>query len=467
MVPKLVPKIPNFNKWYVILSLFFIGVMSKQTPRKLTDSKLRNIAAGSKQITSSAVAGLIFIPSTSTKGQGAWILRYYNNKIKKRQKVTVGHYPAMSIVEAEAEANRLKFDLKNGIDPKRNIQIAKESKLCQEDNTFLTVATEFFTNAQNIGKWKNSKNVQNWINRMGKYIYPKIGHLDITEIRAQDISEALQNIWRTKPETATKTLLQIRQVFQRAEALGRCNHNPCIAAKTILGSQKLLPMEERRFPSLYWQDIPQFFKQVFENKKLYTGRYTLMFLILNACRSGAVRFVDWSDIDLTSAVWALKPERENSKTSVVRFYPLSTQALRILKYHKTKYEVISGIKQRSYKKPSVGADLGLVFRSKNNTAFSDMTLTGILRRHATEFKSDAYNRLITVHGFRSTFKGWAVSHNYDDRLSELQLCHNYGTAVQRAYDRQPLIEERRAMMQAWADYCFSEITDFDSLFEMS
>ena len=96
-----------------------------------------------------------------------------------------------------------------------------------------------------------------------------------------------------------------------------------------------------------------------------------------------------------------------------------------------------------------------------------MTLTVILRRHATEFKSDAYNRLITVHGFRSTFKGWAVSNNYEDRLSELQLCHNYGTRVQRAYDRQHLIEERRAMMQAWADYCFSEITDFDSLFEMS
>lgn len=441
--------------------------MSKQTPRKLVDSKLRNIAAGSKQITSTSVTGLVFIPSTRIKGQGAWVLRYYNNKTKKRQKVTVGHYPAMSIVEAEAEANRLKFDLKNGIDPKRNIQIAKYDLSTEEDDTFSTVATEFFSNAQNTGKWKNQKTIQNWINRMEKYVYPRIGELPITDIRARDISEALQGIWMKKPETAKRILTQVKHVFERAEALGRCTHNPCIAAKTILGNQKQLPMEERRFPSLYWQDIPKFFKQVFENKKLHTGRYALMFLILNACRSGAVRFVDWSDIDLTSAVWTLKPERENSKTSVVRFYPLSTQALRILKYHKTKYEVNSGIKQRSYKKPSVGADLGLVFRSKDNTAFSDMTLTGVLRRHATEFKSDAYNRLITVHGFRSTFKGWAVSNNYEDRLSELQLCHNYGTRVQRAYDRQHLIEERRAMMQAWADYCFSEITDFDSLFEMS
>lgn len=442
--------------------------MSKQTPRKLTDSKLRNIAAGSKQITSSAVAGLIFIPSTSTKGQGAWILRYYNNKTKKRQKVTVGHYPAMSIVEAEAEANRLKFDFKNGMDPKRNIQIAKDNILRQDNNTFLTVATEFFTNAQTTGKWKNSKNMQNWLYRMENYVFPKLGQLLITDIHARDIADTLKNIWQAKPETAKRVLTQIRHVFERAEALGRCNHNPCIAAKTILGSQKLLPMEERRFPSLYWQDIPEFFKQVFENKKLYTGRYALMFLILNACRSGAVRFVDWSDVDLTSGIWTLKPERENSKTSVTRFYPLSTQALRILKYHKTKYKVNLDIKQRNLRKKSVkNIDLGLVFRSKDNTAFSDMTLTGVLRRHATKFKSDAHNRLITVHGFRSTFKGWAVSHNYDDRLSELQLCHNYGTAVQRAYDRQPLIEERRAMMQAWADYCFSEITDFDSLFEMS
>lgn len=442
--------------------------MSKQTPRKLVDSKLRNIAAGSKQITSTSVTGLVFIPSTSTKGQGAWVLRYFNNKTKKRQKVTVGHYPAMSIVEAESEANRLKFDLKNGIDPKRNIQIAKYNISTEEDNTFLTVATEFFNNAKSTGKWKNQKNIQNWINRMEKYVYRRIGKLPIIDIRARDIAEALQGIWMKKPETAKRVLIQIRQVFERAEALGICRHNPCVAAKTILGNQKLLPMEARRFPSLDWQDIPQFFKQVFENKKLYTGRYALMFLILNACRSGAVRFVDWSDIDLASEVWTLKPERENSKTSVVRFYPLSTQALRILNYHKTKQNINLDNKQKTGGKTSdKNIDLGLVFCSKEKKVFSDMTLTVILRRHATKFKSDAYNRLITVHGFRSTFKGWAVSNNYEDRLSELQLCHNYGTRVQRAYDRQHLIEERRAMMQAWADYCFSEITDFDSLFEMS
>ena len=44
--------------------------MATQTGKRLTDSKLRNIAPKSKPLTSSAVAGLVFYPSSSTKGAG-------------------------------------------------------------------------------------------------------------------------------------------------------------------------------------------------------------------------------------------------------------------------------------------------------------------------------------------------------------------------------------------------------------
>ena len=60
----------------------------------------------------------------------------------------------------------------------------------------------------------------------------------------------------------------------------------------------------------------------------------------------------------------------------------------------------------------------------------------------------------TPHGFRSTFGEWSVDHGYDERDSEMALGHVVGTAVRNIYKRNAeRIEQRRPMMQAWADYC--------------
>ena len=56
-----------------------------------------------------------------------------------------------------------------------------------------------------------------------------------------------------------------------------------------------------------------------------------------------------------------------------------------------------------------------------------------------------------MHGCRSTFKDWATEAGYADAMSEEQLSHQVGTEVERAYLRTDMLEQRRAMMQAWAD----------------
>lgn len=457
MVPKLVPKIGDLPLACDILSLFFTGVMTKQTLRRLSDTKLRNIAPNSKPITSPAVAGLIFVPSTSTKGTGAWVLRYYNKTLQKRQKVTVGHYPLMSIVEAEAEANKLKAGLKTGLDPKLEKQKSKDLLTMDQENTFQAVAEEYFATAKQQNLWKNEKNEKNWKSRMQNFVYPTIGHMPITQIKARHLTFMLQDIWNKKAYTASRVLRQVSRVFRWAGAMDYHDQNPCEFAREALGPQKVQPMEERSYPALPWKDIPVFFKVLFEDQQLRIGKYALMFLILNACRPGSIRFMQIQDISQPSGykLWILAPERENSKVSLREYYPLSTQSQRILQHVRYKF--------LSTKYNPVGQD-SLVFPGRFGNALSDMALTTILRRQASGFQSDKPGREITVHGFRSTFRGWATINGYDDRLIERQLTHKIGSTVQRAYDREMMVEERRVMMQAWADYCFSEITDFDSLF---
>ena len=65
-----------------------------------------------------------------------------------------------------------------------------------------------------------------------------------------------------------------------------------------------------------------------------------------------------------------------------------------------------------------------------------------------------FGRTETVHGFRSAFSTWASEQtSFPDVVVELALAHQVGTAVQRAYARSDLLDQRRRLMQDWCDFC--------------
>ena len=135
----------------------------------------------------------------------------------------------------------------------------------------------------------------------------------------------------------------------------------------------------------------------------------------------------------------MKADSAERKTNVDRFYPLSAQSIELLAQQKE--HAINDLVFPSSKPNKSGSYV-----------LSDMTLTSILRKNAQEFESDITGRIPTAHGFRTAFKGWATYHGYDDKWSEIQLAHDIGNAVQQAYDREQLIEQREEMMQDWSDF---------------
>ena len=63
----------------------------------------------------------------------------------------------------------------------------------------------------------------------------------------------------------------------------------------------------------------------------------------------------------------------------------------------------------------------------------------------------------TMHGFRSTFRDWAAENGIDQVLAEKSLMHATGNEVEQAYQRSDLLEQRRTVMQAWADTIMPKI----------
>lgn len=77
---------------------------------------------------------------------------------------------------------------------------------------------------------------------------------------------------------------------------------------------------------------------------------------------------------------------------------------------------------------------------------SENTINGALRRLGYG------NDEMTAHGFRAMASTCLNEQGWHPDVIELQLAHAERNKVRAAYNRATRLAERRAMMQAWADY---------------
>lgn len=412
----------------------------------ITVTKINALPIGSKQLPHGGVSGLVYIPSTSQKGQGSWRFRFQSPVDEKAACITIGKYPTLGIADAADKARELHQMIDSGLDPRIQIKQAKAQQQQAQLSTFEKVARDFIQEKIQAGVWRNKSYGEKTLLRLEKHIFPSIGQYPIDTIKSITIKDCLSPIWHDKQETSKKLLTYISQIFTWAESLEICQHNPVSAARVALGRQAITKSPvEKRMPAMLWQDVPRFVADVLLGTKPTLGKYALLFQLLNAARSGAVRNMEFNEIDFDTAVWTMPAFAKERKTNINRHYPLSTHSLALLGYQQ----------QNAINELVFSANKA---NNKGSHVLSDMALTNILRGCADTFPSDIVGRCPVPHGFRSTFRNWASECGYEEKLAELQLAHEVGNKVQRAYDRSSLIEPRREMMQAWSDFCFSSTT---------
>ena len=150
------------------------------------------------------------------------------------------------------------------------------------------------------------------------------------------------------------------------------------------------------------------------------------FLVPTAARSGEVRLADWSEINLDSRMWTIPADR--MKAGREHRVPLSTKALAVLRDARV-----------------LGSGEGLIFPAKEGGAMSDMVFTALLRR----LKVDS-----VPHRFRSSFRDWCAETGVARDLAESALSHSIGSnTTESAYLRSDMAEQRRELMERWADFC--------------
>ena len=383
----------------------------------------------------------------------AWVFRFMRQG--KVRDMGLGAFPKITLAQARQKALEARKVIEGGGDPLTTRDGAAAAADVAAARTFRRAAEDLIK-ARGAG-WRNEQHKWQWGQSLTNYAYPVFGDSPVQDVDTEAVLLALQPIWNTKPETASRLRGRIEAVLDAAKARHwRTGENPA-RWKGHLAILLPNPTKVRKvvhMPSLPWQEMPAFMPALLSQTAIAAA--PLHMLILTASRAGMVRLMTWSEVDLKEKLWTIPGPR--MKGGVEHRVPLSTAALRLLEdmAEERRLRLAARITRTT-----PAADL--VFPNSNGKALSDMTLTLLLRRmnkveegEQPPWRDGQTGEPITAHGFRSTFRVWASEQTaYPRETIEAAMAHAVADKVEAAYQRSDLVEKRRALMEEWGCFCGS------------
>lgn len=346
-----------------------------------------------------------------------WRLKYRHNGAEKL--LALGVYPAVSLAAARVRRDEARAQLADGINP---VEQRRAEKTARGTDTFEAVAREWLENQTKVlaaGTLRLTRR------RFETWAFPIIGAQPMRALEPPELLRLLRRIEaKGKHETASRVRQRIGQVFRYAIATGRADRDPTADLKGAL-----MPAATQHRAAI---TTPVEFGALLRAIDGYSGqpasRAALQLAPLTFVRPGELRMARWPEIDLEAAIWRIPSVRMKMKREHI--VPLSRQAVAILR------ELHPVTSHRPYVFESVRPGRPL---SENtmNTALRTMGYSG---------------DMMTPHGFRASASTLLHELGWAPEVIELQLAHAQRSQVAAAYNRSARLEERRRMMQAWADY---------------
>lgn len=355
-------------------------------------------------------------------GSKYWRLKYRFNGKEKR--LAFGVYPTVSLKEAREKREEAKKLLDSGSDPSLVKKEKKRVAKLNSENTFEAIAREWHELKK--PSWTES-HAGFVLRRLKADLFPEIGNIPIKDVTAPILLDALRKIeGRGANELAHRVKQSAGQVFRYAIATGRAERDPAADLKDALQ-----PVNSGHFAALEIKELPEFLYKLERNDaRLYKQtQLALRMMLLTFVRTGELRHARWEEIDFDEAEWVIPAEKMKMRRPHI--VPLAKQTIRILK---ELYE-LNG--HREWVFPGIVNPRNVI---------SNNTILGALARLGYKGKA-------TGHGFRAlAMTAIKEKLGYRHEVVDRQLAHAQKNKVDAAYDRAQFLDERRKMMQHWADY---------------
>ena len=321
----------------------------------------------------------------------------------KEKLLSLGTFPLISLPEARRLRDEARKLVAAGIDPSEHRRNEREAKAMADVGTFSAVLERWQADTLTRTSESYSRNVLRVLERD---VLPYIGERPITEIKTRELVAVLDRIRdRGLVETSRRARSVIGQVFRYAIRRGIAENDPTYAMR---GEKRLRPV--KHFAAL-----------------------KLSALLFQ--RPGEIRQMQWQQLDLNAAEWRYVV----SKTNTPHVVPLPSQAVAILRdlYPLTGHALSLKPDQPRYVFPTPKTRLRPLSENAVRQALRNMGFT---------------NEEMTAHGFRAMARSLLAERRWDRDAIERQLAHKPAGPLGAAYDRAAFLDERRRMMQDWADY---------------
>lgn len=358
--------------------------------------------------------GLILVKSGET---GKWVYRY--SHLGKRREMGLGQWPTVTLADARRVRDGWAAELAAGRDP---ISVRDGRKAAEVDNrdridpSFQDLTMTVFEARQAALRGGGERG--RWLSPLNTHIFPKFGRRAASTITRHDIADALRPIWKKHHPTASKAIERIGIVLREGRLMGfAVDPFEADAAKRILGDVHHVATPIASTP---WQDIPALYARLGDGPLANC----LRLMILTAMRTDPCAGARIEEFD--GDIWTIPADRMKGTERSARAFrvPLSDEAQRLVKEMS---EFSTDILFASYK--------GNPPSSKG------------LEKRLNTLKEKG-----RPHGFRTSFRTWCQDHDIAWDVAETSLGHTIGGKVERTYARSDLLDRRRPVMQAWADY---------------
>jgi integrase len=382
--------------------------------KPLSDLEIKNSKPKEKQYKLYDGDGLSII--IFPNGKKKWRYDYTFNK--KRNSISLGGYPELSLAAVRKKINIFNEKKSQGINP-------VEEKVVKKIQSLKELIEEYFETRSDWSEVTRKDMKQ----RIEKNVYPYIGDIQIDKLNKKDIIDTLLIMEkRGATENGKKVFTLLNMTFKYASTLQKIERN------ILADIDKNLLFTKKKKTNFAHTTDPAVLKEILLSIDNYSGELNtkigLQLLPYLFVRPYPLRYMEWNEIDFKKNVWLIT--KEKMKTDIDFIVPLSKYVTDILKQH----QIYKG--NSTYVLPS------LISASK---PLSENTFNFALKRMG-------FN--LTAHGFRHTASTILHEnihiHQIPSDVIEIQLGHSVGNSVHRTYNKAQYIEERIRLMNWWSEY---------------
>lgn len=401
----------------------------------LTDIQPRNAKPKEKPYKLSDGGGLYLL--VNTDGAKYWRMDY--RYAGTRKTLAFGRYPQTSLAQAREKRAAARRLLDDGTDPSLTRRIEKRQKAIESANTFEAIAREWHRHKADSWQPRTATNV---LYRLEKDVFPLIGKYPIKELKVPIILDMLRQIERRGAVEMARRQAQVcGQIFRYAVATGVAEYDP---VPSLRGA--LRPTPRGHHAAITPDELPEFLRILAKNEVHMSPptRILTRLMLLVFVRTSELTETPWSEIDLDHEEWVIPwqrmkmGKRKINPRKVDHHVFLPRQGWALLR------ELHAATGGGKYLFPN---------RNDHERPASNWGILAALKRMG-------YNGRMTGHGFRSLAMGVIKERlGYRHEVVDRQLSHQSGDTYGEAYDRAEFKDERKKMMQQYADYLDAAVSD--------